>query len=135
MIQRLFAVGLSLQGATRLIANEEAKRRVDAAVGELDVTVRHIRTVIFDVESAGATSSLRGRVLELTHEAGRLLGFDPTRAPERLEIRRRLGYLPQNAGLYQGFTAYDLVDYVAVLKEMTDPAVRREVIGIEVAPA
>ncbi|HEX7165542.1 MAG TPA: GAF domain-containing protein [Acidimicrobiales bacterium] len=79
VIQRLFAVGLSLQGVLRLIDSPEARRRVDAAVGELDVTVRHIRTVIFDVESSpGDAPSLRRRVLELTKEASRLLGFDPT---------------------------------------------------------
>ena len=78
VIQRLFAIGLSLQGAARLIDNPEARRRVDGAVSELDVTVRHIRTVIFDVESSGADApSLRARVLDLTKEAGRLLGFDP----------------------------------------------------------
>ena len=78
VIQRLFAVGLSLQGAARLIDNPEARRRVDAAVGELDITVRHIRTVIFDVDSGGRdTPSLRSRVLDLTKEASRLLGFDP----------------------------------------------------------
>jgi ABC-2 type transport system ATP-binding protein len=56
----------------------------------------------------------------------RLFGLDPGRADERLGIRRRLGYLPQEPGLYQGFTAFDLVDYVAVLKEMTDRAARRD---------
>ena len=30
------------------------------------------------------------------------------------------GYLPQTPGLYPGFTPFDLVDYVAVLKEHTD---------------
>ena len=55
----------------------------------------------------------------------RLLGLDPARPTERVEIRRRLGYLPQAPGLYPGFTAYDLVDYVAVLKEHTDKAWRQ----------
>jgi signal transduction histidine kinase len=79
VIQRLFAIGLSLQGAARLIDNPDAHRRVDDAVSELDITVRHIRTVIFDVESSGAgTPTLRARILELTKEAGRVLGFDPS---------------------------------------------------------
>ena len=55
----------------------------------------------------------------------RVLGRDPEQSGERIEIRRRLGYLPQSPGLYPGFTAFDLVDYVAVLKEMSDAAERR----------
>ena len=73
VIQRLFACGLSLQGATRLILDPEARRRVDAAVDELDVTVRHIRTVIFDVGRATSEDdlSLRGRIIAMTREPRR----------------------------------------------------------------
>jgi signal transduction histidine kinase len=79
VIQRLFACGLSLQGATRLILDAEARRRVDAAVDELDVTVRHIRTVIFDVGRGGSDEqlSLRSRIVTVTREAARALGFEP----------------------------------------------------------
>jgi two-component system, NarL family, sensor histidine kinase DevS len=78
VIQRLFATGLSLQGVTRLVPDEEARRRIEAAVDELDTTVRHIRTVIFDVESAReAHGSVRRRVLDVTREASRPLGFTP----------------------------------------------------------
>ena len=43
---------------------------------------------------------------------------------DRVEIRRRLGYLPQELGLYPRFTAFQFVDYLAVLKELKDPAER-----------
>ena len=77
---------------------------------------------------SGKTTLLRMLATVLAPQDGtlRLLGFDPGRASERIEIRRRLGYLPQDVGLYRGFTAYELVDYVAVLKEMTDGARRRD---------
>jgi ABC-2 type transport system ATP-binding protein len=76
---------------------------------------------------AGKTTLLRMVATVLAPDAGRLrlLGLDPSRSTERLEIRRRLGYLPQTPGLYAGFTPYDLVDYVAVLKEHTDRAWRQ----------
>jgi len=76
---------------------------------------------------AGKTTLLRMVATVLAPDAGdlRLLGLDPSRSTERLEIRRRLGYLPQTPGLYPGFTPYDLVDYVAVLKEHTDRAWRQ----------
>jgi ABC-2 type transport system ATP-binding protein len=77
---------------------------------------------------AGKTTLLRMAATVLAPDSGRLrlLGLDPTRATERVEIRRRLGYLPQSPGLYPGFTPYDMVDYVAVLKEHTDRGWRQQ---------
>ena len=43
---------------------------------------------------------------------------------ERTEARRRLGYLPQEVGLPRRSTAFDFLDYLAVLKEWTDTAAR-----------
>jgi ABC-type transporter Mla maintaining outer membrane lipid asymmetry ATPase subunit MlaF len=48
----------------------------------------------------------------------RLLGRDPGGYGPRREIRRRLGYLPQNLGYYPGFTVTEFVEYFALLKEM-----------------
>lgn len=50
----------------------------------------------------------------------RVFGLDPARSRDRIAIRRLLGYLPQETGLYPGFSGFDLVDYVAVLKEIKD---------------
>jgi signal transduction histidine kinase len=78
VIQRLFATGLSLQGVTRLVRDEEARRRIEAAVDELDTTVRHIRTVIFDVAGApDSRGTVRRRVLDVAREASRPLDFMP----------------------------------------------------------
>jgi ABC-2 type transport system ATP-binding protein len=77
---------------------------------------------------AGKTTLLRMLATVLAPDSGglRLLGLDPSDPGERTEIRRHLGYLPQTPGLYPGFTPFDLVDYVAVLKEHTDRDWRRE---------
>jgi ABC-2 type transport system ATP-binding protein len=56
----------------------------------------------------------------------RLFGGDPSQAEDRLEIRRRLGYMPQEPGFYRNFTAFEFVDYVAILKEMTKRRVRHD---------
>ncbi|MEU7901072.1 hypothetical protein AB0B45_50645 [Nonomuraea sp. NPDC049152] len=47
-------------------------------------------------------------------------GLDPADRAQRTALRRRLGYLRQNPGSYPHFAAFDLVDYVAILKELTD---------------
>jgi len=53
---------------------------------------------------------------------------------ERTEIRRRLGFLPQEVRFPAGMTAFGFLDYIAVLKEWDDTASRhaevRRVLGV-----
>jgi ABC-type multidrug transport system ATPase subunit len=69
---------------------------------------------------AGKTSLLRMLATVLPPSSGgiRLLDLDPKNAAERREIRRRLGYLPQNLGYYPAFTVVEFVEYFALLKEV-----------------
>jgi ABC-2 type transport system ATP-binding protein len=78
---------------------------------------------------AGKTSLLRMMATVLPPTSGRieLLGRDSGSHPARREIRRRLGYLPQNLGYYPGFTVADFVEYFALLKEMPPRQVPRAV--------
>jgi ABC-2 type transport system ATP-binding protein len=73
---------------------------------------------------AGKTTLLRmmATVIPPTSGTLRLLGRDPGSYGPRKEIRRRLGYLPQNLGYYPGFTVVEFIEYFALLKEM--PAAR-----------
>ena len=96
------------------------------AVDDLDLAVGSGVVGLLGPNGAGKTTLLRMLATVLAPDRGRisLLGRDPSVGPERLEIRRRLGYLPQNPALYPSFTPLELVDYVAVLKEHTDRAWR-----------
>jgi ABC-2 type transport system ATP-binding protein len=69
---------------------------------------------------AGKTSLLRMMATVISPSSGqiRLLGRDPGAYGPRKEIRRRLGYLPQNLGYYPSFTVAEFVEYFALLKEM-----------------
>ena len=77
---------------------------------------------------AGKTTLLRILATSLSPTSGtvRVLGDDPSDAGGRLAIRRRLGYVPQEVGLYETFTVFDFVDYIAILKELTDRRARRD---------
>lgn len=80
VIQRLFATGLSLQGCVSLVRGnpQRAVERLEAAVDDLDLTVKHIRSAIFGLESSRpGRDGLRDRVLSLCREAAGALGFEP----------------------------------------------------------
>jgi len=76
VIQRLFATGLQLQGARRIAANDEVKERIDSAVVDLDVTIRDIRSTIFELQHSHDLS-LRADVRGVAKEYVPVLGFTP----------------------------------------------------------
>jgi len=53
-------------------------------------------------------------------------GVDVIRDPQML--RRRLGYLPQDFGVYPRVSAYDMLDHMAVLKGVAAARARRETV-------
>jgi signal transduction histidine kinase len=78
VIQRLFATGLSLQGAARLAQRPEVAERIQQAVDDIDVTVRQIRSSIFELATTRVPGrSLRRELLAVGGEAKDVLGFEP----------------------------------------------------------
>ncbi|SER00709.1 Signal transduction histidine kinase [Lentzea xinjiangensis] len=68
VIQRLFATGMSLQGALTWVTHPEVRRRVTKAVNQLDQTVLEIRTSIFDLQADSGDTGLRRRLLDVVAE-------------------------------------------------------------------
>ncbi|PAZ13203.1 ABC transporter ATP-binding protein [Streptomyces sp. SA15] len=97
-----------------------------------DVSLRLTRGVtgLLGPNGAGKTTLLRVLATAVPADRGAftVLGNDPGTARGRQEVRRALGYLPQTPGFHPDFTAFEFVDYVAILKELTDRTARhREV--------
>ena len=76
VIQRLFATGLQLQTVVGMASRPEVAERVNAAVDELDSTIRDIRGAIFRLRKA-ADQTLRSEVRDLVEAAAEPLGFHP----------------------------------------------------------
>ncbi|WP_062355421.1 ABC transporter ATP-binding protein [Herbidospora yilanensis] len=85
-------------------------------------------TGLLGPNGAGKTTLIRVLATTLAPDAGRVaaFGLDPADREQRLAIRRRLGYLPQSPGAYPHFTAFELVEYVAILKEIDDRRARHD---------
>jgi len=143
VIQRVFAVGMSLQAAVRLSDRDQIVERVNKAVDDLDTTVTEIRTAIFELGNKTITGGLRHSVLELTEEMASSLGVRPEvtfKGPVDNAISQRiadslLAVLREaltNAGKHAKATNYVVTISVAedVCLEVQDNG-----IGIEVSQA
>ncbi|MEU0412233.1 ABC transporter ATP-binding protein [Streptomyces griseorubiginosus] len=112
------ASGLSLRyGGTRAL--DDVSLRLTPGV-----------TGLLGPNGAGKTTLLRVLATAVPADQGSftVLGHDPGTSRGRRRVRRSLGYLPQTPGLHPDFSAFEFVDYVAILKELTDRAARhREV--------
>jgi signal transduction histidine kinase len=81
VIQRLFATGMHLEGAVRLIDTRpaEASTRVRHAVDDLDATIRELRSTIYGLQApADEHSSLRALILQVVDAGAEQLGFAPS---------------------------------------------------------
>ncbi|MEZ0074632.1 GAF domain-containing protein [Planotetraspora sp. GP83] len=79
VIQRLFAVAMTLMSAVPLVERPEATCRLRHATDELDETIRQIRSTVFALRSPAedTASTLRARIVELVDGAKAQLGFLP----------------------------------------------------------
>ena len=103
---------------TALIVTRRLSKRYDrlVAVDSLEFEVR--AGEIFGLlcqNGAGKTTTILMLLglTEPTSGGARVAGFDPTRQP--LEVKRRVGYLPDNVGFYDGMTGRENLRYTARL--------------------
>jgi ABC-2 type transport system ATP-binding protein len=110
-------MNVEINGLTRRFGRTQAVAGVDLSAGPGVLG-------LLGPNGAGKTSLLRMMATVIAPTSGklRLLGRDPGSYGPRRQIRRRLGYLPQNLGYYPSFTVAEFVEYFALLKEM--PAAR-----------
>lgn len=70
VIQRLFAVGLTLQGTIPRTRSIEAQRRIDECIDDLQTVIQDIRTAIFDLHGGSGPTRLRQRIDEVLAQFG-----------------------------------------------------------------
>jgi signal transduction histidine kinase len=82
VVQRLFAVGMALQGAARLPELDLVRERIDKVVDDLDATITEIRTTIFELGDSALPRGLRQAVVGLADELAPTVGVRPQLAFE-----------------------------------------------------
>jgi ABC-2 type transport system ATP-binding protein len=80
---------------------------------------------------AGKTTLMRILAGLLRPSSGTVtvLGHDPTTSRGKLAVKSVLGYLPQELGLYPDLSAFEFLEYVALLKGITSRLERQKQLG------
>lgn len=107
-----------------------ARRGRQLVLRDVTCMLRFGVTAVVGRNGTGKSTLLRLLATVARPSRGRLrvLGHDLSTHDGRLAVRRQLGYVPQRPSLYAGFTVVEALDYVAVLKELTDDRVRQDAI-------
>ncbi|HYK94859.1 MAG TPA: ABC transporter ATP-binding protein [Candidatus Dormibacteraeota bacterium] len=115
--------------ASPIITRRLSKRYGDLiAVDNLDLEV-HAGEIfgLLGQNGAGKTTTIL-MLLGLTEPSAggaRVMGLDPTRKP--LEVKRRVGYLPDNVGFYDGMSGRENLRYTARLNGLSGPDAERKI--------
>jgi ABC-type multidrug transport system ATPase subunit len=98
------------------------------ALDEVDLTIPTGMFGLLGPNGAGKTTLMRilAGILRPTSGTAHAGGHDLSTEEGRSAVKRTLGYLPQDLGLYPDLSAAEFLDYVGILKGMGDRAARKE---------
>ena len=103
---------IEARGLLKLYGSHRAVDAIDLDIGRGEIFG------LLGPNGAGKTTTIL-MMLGLTEVTGgsvEVLGFNPVREP--LEVKRRVGYLPDSVGFYDHLTAYENLAYTARLLEI-----------------
>jgi ABC-2 type transport system ATP-binding protein len=98
------------------------------ALDDVSLTISRGMYGLLGPNGAGKSTLMRTVATLQAPTSGKITfdGIDVIKDPEAL--RRTLGYLPQDFGVYPRVSAYDLLDHMAVLKGISGAKARRETV-------
>jgi ABC-type multidrug transport system ATPase subunit len=98
------------------------------ALRDIDLVIPNGMFGLLGPNGAGKSTLMRTIATLQTPTSGHLRfdNIDLLANPEAL--RRQLGYLPQDFGVYPRVSAHDMLDHMAVLKGVAHPAARKETV-------
>src|SRR5215475_13223058 len=77
---------------------------------------------------AGKSTLMRTLATLQEPDTGRITLGEIDVLKQKNEVRKRLGYLPQEFGVYPRVSAQDMLDHIALLKGITNKKERKEIV-------
>lgn len=117
---------LSIESSENIIITENLTKNYGKvkALDNLTIKVRKGITGFLGPNAAGKTTTIKILMGLLRPTSGKalVLGMDPTKQP--LEVRRHLGFLPENPKPYKNMSGREFLDFIGKLRGM--PAKQRK---------
>jgi ABC-2 type transport system ATP-binding protein len=109
-----------------LIETENLTKKFDGLTAVDGVTLNVDDGEVFGFlgpNGAGKTTTVRMLccLISTTSGTARVAGYDVGNSADSLKIRRLIGLVPENVGLYESLTAYDNLDFYGKLYDRTEP--------------
>lgn len=97
------------------------------ALQHVDLTIGTGMFGLLGPNGAGKTTLMRilAGLLNPTSGKVRVMDYDLASTSGKRSVKALLGYLPQELGLYPNLTGYEFLEYVAILKGVTDSDTRK----------
>lgn len=113
-----------------IIQTENLTRRYGRQVAVDGLTLQINEREIFGFlgpNGAGKTTTILMLLglTEPTSGSARVLGYDPTRDP--LEVKRQVGYLPENVGFYDDLTGRENLRFMAELNRLPEMKITKKI--------
>ena len=108
-----------------MIETENLTKKFDALTAVDGLTLRVDEGEVFGFlgpNGAGKTTTVRMLCCLISKTSGkaRIAGYEVGNGEDSLKIRKIIGLVPDNVGLYEGLTAYDNLDFYGKLYDCTE---------------
>ncbi len=117
----------------RIIPVVGKKKNPFNALNSVSLTIKSGMFGLLGPNGAGKTTLMRVICGTLDKSMGKVTINDIDSAEKREELQGLIGYLPQEFGTYENMTAFDFLDYLAILNGMYDTAKRNERVEYAIA--
>ena len=115
-------MGLKIEGLSKTYAN------VVRALSDVSLTIPHGMYGLLGPNGAGKSTLMRTIATLQEADSGSMTLGEIDVLKQKDELRKRLGYLPQEFGVYPRISAQDMLNHLAILKGIGGSGQRKELV-------